>query len=123
MTYGKTADRTVISCWPAAGDRVKFFPPKAATVSIVYNLGADFHSCPAAERSRRAVSLCKLFQSAMAEVAAEIDSEFRNGSPSIEAPKLLTGEKLKAKLKEIDRKHSKSSLVVQGGLPSLGKRQ
>ena len=129
MTHGKAKDSTVIRCWPADGDRVRFFPPKTAdsgtaTVSVAYSLGADFHSCPIAERKRRAVDLFKLLSTACNEAIAEIEVVFHGDKRSIEPPtKLLSGERLKERLREIDRKQSKQSFVVSGGLPSLGKRQ
>jgi hypothetical protein len=138
MTYGngKAENYTVIRCWPADGDHVKFFPSKCAasgvaTVSIAYSLGADFHSCPATERVQRVKDLYKLLQMGLDEVAEEICQEFRKsaapklpGEESIKATgEKLTGEKLKARLGEIDRKQGKQSPIVQGGLPSLGKRQ
>jgi hypothetical protein len=127
MTHEKKESRTVINCRHAAGDRVKFFPPKSAasgeaTIIIAYNLGHDFHSCSPAERTRRVVGLFELFKLAFSVLAGDINAEFKNGSRSIESPKRLTGERLKAELKEIDRKYSKNSLVVQGGLPSNPRR-
>lgn len=128
MTHGNANGFTVIRCWPADGDRVKFFPTKSAasgvaTLSVAYNIGHDFDSCPIAERKRRVLNLYKLLQSALDEALHDIEAEFRGHARLIEAPKPLTGNGLRKRLSEIDRKHGKQSPVVSGGLPSLGKRQ
>jgi hypothetical protein len=129
MTHGEGKDHTVIRCWPADGDHVKFFPPKRGTsgvakVSVAYSLGADFHSWPIAERKARVVELFRLLQTGINEAIDEIEVEFHGDKRLIEPPtKLLSGDRLKARFKEIDRKQSKQSFVVSGGLPSLGKRQ
>jgi hypothetical protein len=34
MTHGKAGNFTVIRCWPADGDHVKFFPPEGAASGV-----------------------------------------------------------------------------------------
>ena len=133
MTYGSTEDSIVIRFWPEDGDRARFLarkggPADSATMCVAYHLGSDFHSCPASERIRRVKELMNLMVLAVDEAMRAMVEELKHGD-CMESSEVLseqlrqpTGEELRARLKEIDRKYTRYSPVVQGGLPSLGKR-
>jgi len=133
MTYGNAGKYTTIRCWPDDGDRARFLihrgsPANHATICLAYNLGSGFHSWPASERVERVRELINLMGFVVEDAMQAMVEELQHGdfvAPSEvlgEQLRQLTGEDLKAKLKEIDRRYTRYSPVVQGGLPSLGKR-
>jgi diketogulonate reductase-like aldo/keto reductase len=133
MTYGDAGKYTTVRCWREDGDRVRFLihrgsPPNHATICVAYNLGSGFHSWPVSERVERVRELINLMGFAIEDAMHAMVDELKHGDVAgtsevfDEELRQLTGENLKAKLKEIDRKYTRYSPVVQGGLPSLGKR-
>jgi hypothetical protein len=62
----------------AAGDYCTTFELDGRrALAVIYSLGADFHSCPWAERKRRVLDLLRLVGKAVDVVVGEIQSEFK----------------------------------------------